>query len=103
MSSLGEAQLFLNFNRVFDTFNQFTGNEFNEQPQANQQYYPTQLQNNLYSSSQNCEGIFSYEQDQNGVFGLITISNPDPFRNILKVELSLAAQLSNVRRIFFDS
>lgn len=99
VSSLGQAQIFPNFNRVVDTFNQYTGNILNpnEQSQGSQLSYPTQLQSNFYSSSQNCEEIFSYQQDKNGVFGLIKISNPDRIRNILKVELSLAAQLSNVR------
>ena len=97
MPSLGEAQLFSNVNKAVDTFNQYIGNEFNEQPQASQQYSRTQSRNNFQASSQNCEGIFSYEQDQNGVFGLIRISKLDRIKNILKVEFSLAARISNVR------
>ena len=101
--SLGQTQFFSNLNQVaFQTFNEF-GNIFNpnQQLQGSQEYYPTQSQNRFYLSQQNCEGIFSYQQDQNEVFGLIRISNPDRIRNFLKVELSLAAQLSNVRWSFF--
>jgi hypothetical protein len=48
--------------------------------------------------SQACQGIYSLQQDYHGYYGLITIANPDYSRNVLNVELSLAARLSNVSR-----
>lgn len=45
---------------------------------------------------QACQGIFSLQQDRNGYFGLVTIANPDYYRNILNVELSVAARITNV-------
>lgn len=45
-----------------------------------------------------CQGIFSLVQDQNGIFGLVTIENPNYFRNILIVELYLATRLTDVSK-----
>lgn len=61
-----------------------------------QNYHQIQSRNTDPVLSENCEGIFAYKQDQNGVFGLIRISNPDWSKNVLKVEFSVDAHL-NVR------
>jgi hypothetical protein len=61
-----------------------------ENYQNNQNTYPQ------VSQSQACQEIYSLKQDYSGYYGLITIANPDYSRNILRVELSLAARLTNV-------
>lgn len=53
---------------------------------------------NYFSSSRHCDKVFELRRDQSGViFGLVTIRMPDNVKNILKVELSLAAKLPSVR------
>jgi hypothetical protein len=53
-------------------------------------------QTNVYAQA--CQGIYLLQQDYFGYFGVITIANPDYSRNVLKMDMSLAARLSNVSR-----
>jgi hypothetical protein len=67
------------------------------QPYQNNQNY--QKNQNVYpqvSQALACQGIYSLKQDYSGYFGLITITNPDYSRNLLRVEMSLAARITNV-------
>jgi hypothetical protein len=90
-----EAQLliFNPFDRIFKALIPETLSSRNiiQNNQNNQIVYPQ------VSQSQACQGIYFLQQDYSGYFGLITIANPDLARNVLKVELSLAAALPNVR------
>lgn len=53
---------------------------------------------NYFSTSTHCDGVFELRRDQSGViFGLVTIRKPNNVKNILRVELSLAAKLPNVK------
>ena len=50
-----------------------------------------------YQSASVCSNVWSYNSDQSGNFGLVTINNPDYNKNVLKIKLSLAARLQSVR------
>jgi hypothetical protein len=85
---------------------QFNGNGVSTEPQP-EIFVPFNRPNILApvqrvpvqsGQSQACQGIYSLQQDYSGYYGLIIIANPDYSRNVLNVELSLAARLSNVSR-----
>lgn len=63
------------------------------QPQAQQQIYQTQ---SLTSSSSSCNDYWSLQTEFNEKFGVITIPNPDYRKIVLKIILSVAAQLPSV-------
>lgn len=67
----------------------------NYQPPANnyQTNYQPQSSNQISGS---CQSFWSYQNDYEN-WGLLTIPNPDYRKNILKINLSLAAQLPSVR------
>lgn len=43
-----------------------------------------------------CASYWSIESDSNGKYGIFSIPNPDRSQNILKIQLTLAAQVSSV-------
>lgn len=63
------------------------------QLQAQQQIYQTQ---SLSSSSNSCNDYWSLQTEFNEKFGVITIPNPDYRKIVLKIILSVAAQLPSV-------
>jgi hypothetical protein len=48
--------------------------------------------------AQTCDGIYSMRQDRYGYFGVVTIANPDYYRNFVIVDLTLAKSLSSVSK-----
>lgn len=98
-------------------FNTLTGGLTSEQGQnanrnerpAQSQSFPTvnqQSQNfqstsqrfsNSYQTAQSCANSLSYQRDYSGnSVGIVTINNPNRSRNMIKVTLTVAAQLSSV-------
>lgn len=76
-------------------------NDNNENQQTSPNYQQNSF-NNLqpqYQSSGDfgsCSNFWSYQNDQYGSYGLVTIPNPNYNKNVLKIILSLAAQLPSV-------
>lgn len=100
------------FRPVSSIFNAFTGNSFsqqNQQTQTNHESqetsspnYQPQPQSRGFrfggsgSGGGTCASYWSIRSDSNGRYGLLSIPNPDRSHNILKIQLTLAAQVSSV-------
>lgn len=76
-------------------------------PTANQQSQRFQSTNrqfsnlNSYQTAQSCANSLSYQRDYSGnSVGIVTINNPNRSRNMIKVTLTVAAQLSSVSFTF---
>lgn len=67
----------------------------NHQPQSNYQPQQNYQPQPSYQSSM-CDGLWSYQSDYTGNFGLLSIPNPSYEKNVLRITLSLAAKLSSV-------
>lgn len=107
----GEAQLFRRIEFLDTLTNIFqnsrepsNGYQFNTfHPQELSHYNNYQLEGNQQSSA--CGDIWSYQNDQNGQFGVIKILNPDHIKNVLKISLTIKGRLASVSilNLFFAS
>lgn len=67
----------------------------NHQPQKRYQPEQSYQPQPSYQSSL-CDGLWSYQNDYNGNYGLLSIPNPSYEKNLVRITLSLAARLSSV-------
>lgn len=52
-----------------------------------------QTENNNQPATSACQGYWSYQNDYNGITGLVTIPNPSYSQNVLRISLSIPVRL----------